>query len=154
MEEPAQMQPAAEPQRPVQQDNTPRLDGYRLGYRAAPQRPQYNNRNDYGQRDQNYGGYQQRSHYQQPGNQYGGYQPRSNYQQQGYQQNNYRPAGSYQQGGYQPRSYQPQQSAEQNYNYYNNFIWNKRYADCISFEKTLRRKNKCVKKRSFILLRQ
>ena len=28
-------------------------------------------------------------------------------------------------------------SAEQTYNYYNNFIWNKRYADCISFEKTV-----------------
>lgn len=28
-------------------------------------------------------------------------------------------------------------SAEQTYNYYNHFIWNKRYADCISFEKTV-----------------
>ncbi len=28
-------------------------------------------------------------------------------------------------------------SAELTYNYYNNFIWNKRYADCISFEETV-----------------
>jgi len=113
------------PQRPAapqQQDNTPRLDGYRLGYRAAPQRPAYQNRNDYGQRDQNYGGYQQRNNYQQ-NNSYNnsGYQPRSNYQQQGgYQQNNYQQQNNYRPNnggyGYQPRSYAPQQSAEQNYN--------------------------------------
>ncbi len=28
-------------------------------------------------------------------------------------------------------------SAEQTYNYYNSFIWNKRYAECISFEETV-----------------
>ena len=113
------------PQRPAapqQQDNTPRLDGYRLGYRAAPQRPAYQNRNDYGQRDQNYGGYQQRNNYQQNnGYNNSGYQPRSNYQQQGgYQQNNYQQQNNYRPNnggyGYQPRSYAPQQSAEQNYN--------------------------------------
>ena len=99
-----------------QQDNAPRLDGYRLGYRAAPQRPAYQNRNDYGQRDQNYGGYQPRNNYQQNNYNNSGYQPRNNYQQQGgYPQNNYRQnnGGGY---GYQPRSYAPQQSAEQNYN--------------------------------------
>jgi len=103
-------------QRPQpQQDNAPRLDGYRLGYRAAPQRPAYQNRNDYGQRDQNYGGYQPRNNYQQ-NNYNNGYQSRNNYQQGGYQQqNNYR-QNNYSNGGYQPRSYAPQQSAEQNYN--------------------------------------
>lgn len=102
--------PAPEAPRPVPA-NAPTLDGYRLGYRAAPQRPSYQNRNDYGQRDQGYGNYQNRGYQQQ--NNYGGYQPRNNYQQGGYQQNNYR-NNNY--GGYQPRSYQPQQSAEQNYN--------------------------------------
>lgn len=29
-------------------------------------------------------------------------------------------------------------TAELTYNYYNNFIWNKRYAECISFEETLK----------------
>lgn len=105
------------PSRPAapQQENAPRLDGYRLGYRAAPQRPSYQNRNDYGQRDQNYGGYQSRSSYPQNNYNNSGYQPRGNYQQQGgYPQNNYRQNnGGY---GYQPRSYAPQQSAEQNYN--------------------------------------
>lgn len=28
-------------------------------------------------------------------------------------------------------------SAEQTYRYYNEYIWNKRYAECVSFEKTL-----------------
>ena len=114
---PAQQEMQPRPAAP-QQDNAPRLDGYRLGYRAAPQRPSYQNRNDYGQRDQNYGGYQQRGGYQQQGGyNNSGYQPRNNYQQQGgYQQNGYRQnnnGGGY---GYQPRSYPPQQSAEQNYN--------------------------------------
>ncbi len=110
MQQEMQPRPAA-----PQQDNAPRLDGYRLGYRAAPQRPAYQNRNDYGQRDQNYGGYQPRNNYQQNNYNNSGYQPRSNYPQQGgYQQNNYRQNnGGY---GYQPRSYAPQQSAEQNYN--------------------------------------
>lgn len=111
---PAMQQEAAQPRPAVpQQDNAPRLDGYRLGYRAAPQRQPYQNRNDYGQRDQNYGGYQPRNNYQQNNYNNSGYQPRSNYQQQGgyQQQNNYRPNN-----GYQPRSYAPQQSAEQNYN--------------------------------------
>lgn len=30
-------------------------------------------------------------------------------------------------------------SAEQIYNYYNDFMWNKRYAECISFEETILR---------------
>lgn len=30
-------------------------------------------------------------------------------------------------------------SAEQTYKYYNEFMWNKRYAECISFEETLAR---------------
>ena len=109
-----------EPLRPVQQqDNAPRLDGYRLGYRAAPQpqRPAYQNRNDYGQRDNGYGGYQNRGYQQQNGYNHGGYQPRGNYQQQGgYQQNNYNNGGYQQRPNYPPRSYQPQQSAEQHYN--------------------------------------
>ena len=117
---PAYGNPAPEAQRPNYGPNAPTLDGYRLGYRAAPQRQPYQNRNDYGQRDQNYGSYQNRGYQQQ--NNYGGYQNRNHYgQQQGgyqqnnYQQNNYRPGNNYG-GGYQPRSYQPQQSAEQNYN--------------------------------------
>ncbi len=97
-----------EEQRPPQERQEPRLDGYRLGYRAAPQRQPYQGRNDYG-RDQNYGGYQQRNNYQQ--NNYG-YQNRG-YQQTGYQQNNYR---GNQYGGYQQRGYQPQQSSENNFN--------------------------------------
>ena len=36
-------------------ENAPRLDGYRLGYRAAPQRPSYQNR-DNGYRNSSYGG--------------------------------------------------------------------------------------------------
>lgn len=28
-------------------------------------------------------------------------------------------------------------TAEQSYHYYNEFMWNKRYAECIPFEKTL-----------------
>lgn len=102
------------PARPAPVANAPTLDGYRLGYRAAPQRQPYQNRNDYSQRDQGY----QRNYQQQGGY---GYQPRNSYPQQGnysrpngYQQNNYRNGGNY--NGYQPRSYQPQQSAEQNYN--------------------------------------
>lgn len=116
MQQEVQPRPAA-----PQQENAPRLDGYRLGYRAAPQRPAYQNRSDYGQRDQNYGGYQPRNNYQQNNYNNSGYQPRNNYQQNSYQQQ-----GSYQQNnyrqnnnngyGYQPRSYAPQQSAEQNYN--------------------------------------
>ena len=105
-----EMQRPVQEQRPVQ-DNAPRLDGYRLGYRAAPQRQPYQNRNDYGSRDQNYGGYQQRGGYQQ--NNYG-YQNRG-YQQGGYQQNSGYRNSNYN-GGYQQRSYQPQQSSEQNYN--------------------------------------
>lgn len=105
--------PAPQPRAdaPEQQENTPRLDGYRLGYRAAPQRSGYQPRGDYGQRDQNYGGYQPRNGYQSnAGYNNGGYQPRGGYQQQGgYRSGN----GSY---GNQPRSYTPQQSAEQNYN--------------------------------------
>ena len=105
-----EMQRPVQEQRPLQ-DSAPRLDGYRLGYRAAPQRQPYQNRNDYGSRDQNYGGYQQRGGYQQ--NNYG-YQNRG-YQQGGYQQNSGYRNSNYN-GGYQQRSYQPQQSSEQNYN--------------------------------------
>lgn len=110
-----QPRPVQEPQRTVQ-DNAPRLDGYRLGYRAAPQRQPYQNRSDYG--SQNYGGYQQRNYQQ---NNYGyqnrGYQ-QNNYQQGGYQQNNYQQNNNYgyQQRSYPPRTYQPQQSAENNFN--------------------------------------
>ena len=32
-------------------------------------------------------------------------------------------------------------SAEQTYRYYNEFMWNKRFAECISFEETLARMN-------------
>ena len=105
-----EMQRPVQEQRPLQ-DSAPRLDGYRLGYRAAPQRQPYQNRNDYGSRDQNYGGYQQRGGYQQ--NNYG-YQNRG-YQQGGYQQNSGYRNSNYN-GGYQQRSYQPQPSSEQNYN--------------------------------------
>lgn len=113
-------EPPRQETRPMQ-DNAPRLDGYRLGYRAAPQRQPYQNRNDYGSRDQNYGGYQQRSNYQQNNN-YGyqnrGYQQNHYQQNGGYQQNNYQQQNGYRSnyGGYQQRSYQPQQSSENNYN--------------------------------------
>ncbi|MCI6378546.1 MAG: transcription termination factor Rho [Clostridiales bacterium] len=95
------MQPAEQP-RPAP-ENAPKLDGYRLGYRAAPQRPAYQNRNDYAGRDSNYGGYQPRNYQQ---NNYG-YQPRN-----GYSQNNYRNQGAGY--GYQQRPYQ--QAPEVNYN--------------------------------------
>lgn len=76
--------------------SAPTLDGYRLGYRAAPQRQPYQNRSN------EYGGYQNRNY--QPQNQYSGYR---NYQQQGgYPQNNYRAGGAYPQRdfGNQPAS--------------------------------------------------
>ena len=79
--------------RPAPQENAPKLDGYRLGYRAAPQRNTYQNRGEYGAREQNYGGYQQRG-----GN---------------YQQGGYRPSGGY--GYQQQRGFQPPAS-EVNYN--------------------------------------
>lgn len=79
--------------RPAPQENAPKLDGYRLGYRAAPQRNSYQNRGEYGAREQNYGGYQQRG-----GN---------------YQQGGYRPSGGY--GYHQQRGFQPPAS-EVNYN--------------------------------------
>ncbi|HIS43201.1 MAG TPA: transcription termination factor Rho [Candidatus Limiplasma pullicola] len=79
--------------RPAPQENVPKLDGYRLGYRAAPQRNSYQNRGEYGAREQNYGGYQQRG-----GN---------------YQQGGYRPSGGY--GYQQQRGFQPPAS-EANYN--------------------------------------
>lgn len=79
--------------RPAPQENAPKLDGYRLGYRAAPQRNTYQNRGEYGAREQNYGGYQQRG-----GN---------------YQQGGYRPSGGY--GYHQQRGFQPPAS-EVNYN--------------------------------------
>lgn len=99
------VQQRAEQQAPAQ-DNTPRLDGYRLGYRAAPQRTPYQNRSEYNSREPGYGAYQQRS-YQQSSY---GYQPRG-YQQNNYQQSGYRPGAS----GYQQRSY-PSQTADVNYN--------------------------------------
>lgn len=76
---------ASEYSRPPVQENVPKLDGYRLGYRAAPQRTPYQNRGEYGAREQGYGGYQQRGGYQQSG-----YRPAGNF---GYQQ---------QRSGYQP----------------------------------------------------
>ena len=79
--------------RPAPQESAPKLDGYRLGYRAAPQRNTYQNRGEYGAREQNYGGYQQRG-----GN---------------YQQGGYRPSGGY--GYQQQRGFQPPAS-EVNYN--------------------------------------
>ena len=84
---------APEYSRPAPQENAPKLDGYRLGYRAAPQRNTYQNRGEYGAREQNYGGYQQRG-----GN---------------YQQGGYRPSGGY--GYHQQRGFQPPAS-EVNYN--------------------------------------
>lgn len=33
----------------------------------------------------------------------------------------------------------PYMTAEETYNYYNKFIWNERYAECITFEETLER---------------
>ncbi len=132
-QEPVRPQPAQEQPRPAQQEaqrpqqNAPTLDGYRLGYRAAPQRQPYQGRNDYGQRNQGYSGYQNRGYQQnnygggyQPRNnnyqQRDGYQPREGYQSRdGYQPREYQQQGGYR-GSYQPRSYPPQQSAEHYYN--------------------------------------
>ena len=102
--------PAAEtpyeskPQEPRPQEMPPRLDGYRLGYTAAPQRPSYRS-NDYTGRERDYG-YQQRQGY---GRDYG-YQQRAPYQSGAYRQN----AGY----GYQQRSHQPPMppAGETNYN--------------------------------------
>ena len=77
-------QPLAEPMRaPARRmENAPTLDGYRLGYRAAPQRPSYQSR-DYGNREGGYGypsrNYGQNNNYQ--GGYRGGYQPRPAYPQ-------------------------------------------------------------------------
>jgi len=80
----------------------PTLDGYRLGYRAAPQRQPYQNRSG------EYGGYQNRNYPTQ--NQYSGYR---NYQQQGgYPQNNYRGSGS----AYPQRDYGGQPAPDVYYN--------------------------------------
>lgn len=79
--------------RPAPQENVPKLDGYRLGYRAAPQRTSYQNRGEYAARDQGYNGYQQRG---------------------GYQQSGYRSSGS-SYGYQQQRGYQPP-SSEVHYN--------------------------------------
>lgn len=69
----------------------PTLDGYRLGYRAAPQRQPYQSRSG------EYGGYPGRNNQSQ--NQYGG--GYRNYQQQGgYSQNHYRAGGAYPQRDY------------------------------------------------------
>ncbi len=107
-EQPRQSAGEPEEERPQQrmeqqsagQDNVPRLDGYRLGYRAAPQRTSYQNRGEYNAREQGYGGYQQRNYQQ---NSYG-------YQSRNYQQSGYRPNPSYQQRGYQS------QGTDVNYN--------------------------------------
>lgn len=100
----ARTQPAEPPRRPAEGPeqaarpaSAPTLDGYRLGYRAAPQRQPYQNRSN------DYGGYPSNRGYQQQ-NQYGGYR---GYQQGGYPQNNYRSA---------PNSYGYQPSAEPYYN--------------------------------------
>lgn len=91
-------------QQSINPETAPKLDGYRLGYRAAPQRNTYQNRNEYSTRDQNYGGYQQSSY--RNNNQ-------QNYQSRGYQQSNYRPPNNNQ--SYPPRL--PQQvPSEANYN--------------------------------------
>lgn len=68
-------------------ENAPRLDGYRLGYRAVPQRPSYQNR-DSGYRNPSYGGNAS----------YGGNGYSSNSYNSGYRQNNYRQQPAY--GGY------------------------------------------------------
>lgn len=115
-QEPRPNPPVQEAPRPAPA-NVPTLDGYRLGYRAAPQRQPYQSRGDYNQRDSNYGGYQNRNY---PQNNYGSYSNRNGYQQQsGYQNNNYQQSNyrsSNYSGGYQPRNYQSQQSAEPYYN--------------------------------------
>ena len=90
-------------------ENAPKLDGYRLGYRAAPQRAPYQSRPEYGNREQGFGGYQQGGY--RPGNSnYGGYQQR------GYQQGGYRPGNANTGYGYQQRGYQQQPTTEANYN--------------------------------------
>lgn len=100
-----QEQPVRRPPEPAESTHTarpapasaPTLDGYRLGYRAAPQRQPYQNRSN------EYNGYQNRNYQQQ--NQYGGYR---GYQQQGggYPQSNYRAGAGYPQRdfGSQPAS--------------------------------------------------
>lgn len=52
---PAQQEERQETYQPRISENAPRLDGYRLGYRAAPQRPGYQNR-DNGYRNSSYNG--------------------------------------------------------------------------------------------------
>ena len=78
---------------PARRQDAPSLDGYRLGYRAAPQRPSYQSRGEYNRND---GGF--------------GYQPR------GYQQNNYQQQPNHYRGGYQPRPATYPQPTENNYN--------------------------------------
>ncbi len=71
--------------RAPQQEAPQQLDGYRLGYRAAPQRGGYQNRDhqqNYGYRQNNYGGGYNNNNYRQNQQGYGGYQQRSGY---GYQ---------------------------------------------------------------------
>ncbi|MDD3411843.1 MAG: hypothetical protein PHY12_13645, partial [Eubacteriales bacterium] len=96
--EPEEPKRFAEPQRVP--ESAPRLDGYRLGYRAAPQRQ------DYGRND-----YQPRGAYRQ--SQRGDYQPRYNNSGYGYQQP--------QQGYAQPGGYQPQRGASEVY--YNDALY-------------------------------
>ena len=78
---------------PARRQDAPSLDGYRLGSRAAPQRPSYQSRGEYNRND---GGF--------------GYQPR------GYQQNNYQQQPNHYRGGYQPRPATYPQPMENNYN--------------------------------------
>ena len=92
-------QEAFQPRMP---ESAPRLDGYRLGYRAAPQRPSYQNR-DNGYRNPSYGG----------GNaSYGNNGYNNNSYNNGYRQNNYRQQPAY--GGYpqQQPAYPPRGGAD------------------------------------------
>lgn len=96
-----QPQPAAEPQREdryadPQPDNTPRLDGYRLGYRAAPQRPQAP-RQEYARQESYRAPYRQENSYQPPS-----YQQRQPMGQPSYSQPSYQPQ-TFQQPAYSPQ---------------------------------------------------
>ena len=87
-EESQEHKPAPEYTRPSTSDNVPKLDGYRLGYRAAPQRPSYQNR-DNGYRNSSYSG--GNASYN------NGY---NNSYNNGYRQNNFRQQSAPAYGGY------------------------------------------------------
>lgn len=100
--QPEERQESFQPRMP---ESAPRLDGYRLGYRAAPQRPSYQNR-DNGYRNSSYGG----------GNASYGSNGYNNSYNNGYRQNNYRQQPSY--GGYpqQQPVYPPRGGADSRLN--------------------------------------